>query len=313
MTGHDVTELRGVDANLVVVLDAILSETTTDGAARAAGMSPSALGSALGRLRDRLDDPVLVRSGKTFELTDHVRSLQPLVAQAMLEIRRTFDLRPTFDPLTSDRRFSIAASDYALGTMASALLTLLRDEAPGVSIDFSPLGDVEPVDLLRRDVVIAGAGAAVPGKRQSLFSDGFVCLVRAGHPALVDGALDLDALATVPYLQVVLSDRIVTVPDDTLASAGVAPNVAMTTSGFLTVPFLLEGTDLYGIVPARLADAYAELLGLTVAQTPLPRATLVESVYWHPSKSADPALRWLIDILRRTAEIVEFGPEASDH
>jgi len=48
-------------------------------------------------------------------------------------------------------------------------------------------------------------------------------------------------------------------------------------------------------------------LGLVIAETPLPRSTLIEAVFWHPSKSSDPALRWLVSILRKTAEVVEFG------
>ena len=85
----------------------------------------------------------------------------------------------------------------------------------------------------------------------------------------------------------------------------------MTTSGFLTVPFFLEGTDMYAFVPSRLAEHYAEQLGLTVAQTQVPRATLIEAVYWHPSKSSDPAVQWFIGILRKAAELVEFGDETS--
>ena len=303
------TDLRSIDANLVVVLDAILSKRSITAAADAVGLTQPAVTSALTRLRRLLDDPLIVRSGREFELTERARSLLPLVAEAMVQVGRTFDIRPAFDPATSDRRFSIAASDYVLETMTSRLLSVLDHEAPHVSVEFTALGEVEPVDLLRRDVVIAGAGRAVPGKRQSLFSDTFVCLIRTGHTRLDGGALSIDALSEIPYLQVVLSENIVTVADDALAAAGVIPRVAMTTSGFLTVPFFLEGTDMYAFVPSRLAEHYAEQLGLTVAQTQVPRATLIEAVYWHPSKSSDPAVQWFIRILRKAAELVEFGEE----
>ena len=66
---------------------------------------------------------------------------------------------------------------------------------------------------------------------------------------------------------------------------------------------------MYAFVPSRLAEHYAEQLGLTVAQTQVPRATLIEAVYWHPSKSSDPAVQWFIRILRKAAELVEFGEE----
>src|SRR5690606_14093043 len=100
-------------------------------------------------------------------------------------IEHTLNVRPLFDPATSDRRFRLAASDYALSVMTAPLLRLLEERAPGVAVDFSPLNQFEPVDLLRDDVVGAQAGGrGIPGKHQSLFSDSMSCIVRHDHPRL---------------------------------------------------------------------------------------------------------------------------------
>jgi DNA-binding transcriptional LysR family regulator len=64
---------------------------------------------------------------------------------------------------------------------------------------------------------------------------------------------------------------------------------------------------MYGLVPERIANEYSERLGLVVAETPLKVPVLIESVHWHPSKSGDPALKWLIGMLRKAAEEIEFG------
>jgi DNA-binding transcriptional LysR family regulator len=63
------------------------------------------------------------------------------------------------------------------------------------------------------------------------------------------------------------------------------------------------------MVPSRVAELYADELGLVIVDAPVPRSTLVEAAYWHPSKTSDPALRWLVAILRKTAERVEFATE----
>ena len=89
------------------------------------------------------------------------------------------------------------------------------------------------------------------------------------------------------------------------------PRAAMTVPGFLPMPFVIAGTDMYGFVPARVAERYAPDLGLVVAETPLSHRTLVEVAYWHPSKTDDPALRWLIGILRKTAERIEFDADTA--
>jgi DNA-binding transcriptional LysR family regulator len=304
-----VDDLRGVDINLLVVLDAVLSERSLTRAADILGTSQPTVSGAVAKLRTMLDDPLLVRSGRLSELTPRAEALQPVVRAALDEIDRTLNLRPMFDPLASARHFRLAASDYALSVMTAPLLAVLEQAAPHITIDFGPLSNFEAVDLLRDDVVVASAARGVPGKHQALFSDTIVCIVRSGHPALVDGTLSLEHLATLPYVQVAFGDGIVMYADDSLASAGVSPRVARTVPGFLPVPFTVAGSDRYGFVPERVADRYAAELGLEVARIPISLPVLVEAAFWHPSRNDDPALRWLVSILREVAERVEFADD----
>lgn len=305
------TDLRNIDVNLVVVLDAILTERSLTRAGEAIGMTQPAVSGALSKLRKLVDDPLLVRNGRSFDLTPKAKELQPLVSDALKEVGRTFNLRPEFDPLTSDRRFRLWASDYVLATMTGTLLRILEEEAPGTSVEFGTLTDtqVTPIDLLRTDVVVTSANRGIPGKRQALFSDSFVCIISKTHPRLSRGHLTLSDLADLPFVRVDFGEGIVTIPDDALAAAGVDPQIAMTVPGFLSVPFMVQGSDMWGMVQARVAELYAEQLGLMIVDTPVPRSNLIEAAFWHPSKTSDPALRWLVAILRKTAERVEFATE----
>lgn len=309
------TDLRRVDVNLIVVLDAILTEKNLTRAGELIGMTQPAVSGALARLRQQFDDPILVRAGRGFELTAKGEELVPLVHDAMVEISRTLELLPTFDPLTSTRTFLISASDYLLSQMTSSLLLLLEREAPGINVEFDALPSdttVEPTDLLRRDVFIVGTGRGVPGKRQSLFSDRFVCIVDATNPRLRNGSLSLTDLADLRHVHSSFGHRVHTHIDDMLEAAGITPRIGLSVQGFLPVPFMVSGTTMVGHVPERLAHQYREQLGLVIAQTPLSAMTLVEAAHWHPSKTEDPAIKWLVGMLRKAAELVEFGAEGSD-
>lgn len=66
-------DLRRIDVNLIVVLDAILAERNLTRAGDAVGLSQSAVSGALNRLRQQYSDELLVRSGRGFELTDKAR------------------------------------------------------------------------------------------------------------------------------------------------------------------------------------------------------------------------------------------------
>src|SRR5690606_18483551 len=57
-------QLSGIDLTLLVVLDALLQERSVSRAAQRVGLSASAMSHALARLRDVLDDPILIRSGR---------------------------------------------------------------------------------------------------------------------------------------------------------------------------------------------------------------------------------------------------------
>ena len=306
------TDLRKVDINLIVILDAILTEKNLTRAGELVGMTQPSVSGALARLRQQFDDPLLVRSGRNFELTPKAQELAPLVSEAMGEIERVYDLSPTFDPATSSRTFLISASDYLLSQLTGPLLRLLDERAPGVTIEFDALPadtNVSPNDLLRRDVIISGTGRGVPGKRQSLFSDQFVCIVDGANERLRDGTLALTDLAEMQHVRSFFGHAVQTHVDDMFSAAGITPRIAMSVQGFLPVPHTVSGTQFVGHAPERLATQSAATLGLVVATTDLNAGTLVEAAHWHPSKNSDPAIQWLVKMLRDASEVVEFGDE----
>jgi DNA-binding transcriptional LysR family regulator len=308
-----VTDVRKLDLNLVVVLDALLAERNLTRAGELVGMTQPAVSGALARLRELLGDVLLVREGRGFALTAFAESLVPAVADCMSEVHRVFEVLPEFDPATSTRTFYVSASDYVLSELTSPLLSILEREAPHTNIEFDglPMEDiVSPIDLLRRDITIAATGRGVPGKRSSLFSDRFVCVVDADNPALRDGALSLSALHGLHHVRSVFGPHASTHIDDMLSAAEITPRTAVTVQGFMQVPFTVTGTSWVGWVPERTARRYAPGLGLTIARTEIAPAVLVEAAHWHPSKSGDPALTWLVAQLRAASELVEFGDDA---
>lgn len=292
-------DLARLDANLLVAFDAILAERKLGPAGERIGMSQVAMSGALARLRRLLDDPIVIRSGKLVSLSPKAEEMRPYVRDALTEIRRTLGALGSFDPATSGRDFSIVASDYALSILASPLLTAIDAQAPGVSVTFGALPE-DPsetaTDLLRHDVVIAATGV-VPGHRRTLFTDEFVCLVSADNPRLHDGALGAEDLQELGHVVVTFGESTSTPADRALADAGIVPRRAITTHGFLVTPRLVSGTNLVTLVPGRLASSVPPELGLVVAATPLPRTELVEAAHWNPGSAADPALRWLLDVL----------------
>ena len=76
--------------------------------------------------------------------------------------------------------------------------------------------------------------------------------------------------------------------------------LAAVVAGFLSLPLLVEGTDLVAMVPRMLAaraQRGADIVVLEFAEGA--EASLVEAMYWHPSQAEDPASVWLRSVVQR--------------
>ena len=69
--------LNNLDWNLLKALRALLEHQSVTNAAQALGVTQSAMSHNLRRLRDRLDDPILVNSANGMQMTDRAKAPIP--------------------------------------------------------------------------------------------------------------------------------------------------------------------------------------------------------------------------------------------
>ena len=303
--------VRGIDFNLLVALRALLEERNVTRAGQVANMSQPTMSSALARLREHYGDELLQRTGRTYELTPLAEELLPQVAHALDTLSAALRPWESFDAATSTRRFTVSSSDYALAVLVEPLMTVIGRRAPGITVDFDPVplpGSDVLAHMLRRDLLIAAMGYDIPGRRQVVFSDRFVCVVSAGNPRLRDGRLSREDLIEMPYAAA-FGGQLNTPADAVLAEAGIAPRVEVSVHGLLALPFAVAGTDLCAFVPERLLERCPDTLDLVVAEVPLEDPELAEAAYWHPSRQADPSVQWLREVLHEVS--AGLGPAAT--
>src|SRR5215217_4782976 len=126
--------LAKVDLNLLVALDALLAERHVTRAARRVGLTQSAMSRALSRLRELLDDPLLVRTPQGMRPTPRAQALGPPLRRTLEEVEALVTGRPVFEPARSRRAFTVAAPDYSQVVMLPAVLARMAREAPGVDL-----------------------------------------------------------------------------------------------------------------------------------------------------------------------------------
>src|SRR6201984_658640 len=129
--------LKSLDLNLLVALDALLREANVSRAAMRIGLSQPAASHALQRLRDLMGDPLLVRSGARMELTPRAQALRAPLAQALDQVRGLF-IPEAFDAAQSERQFRLMMPDLAVELLMPTLMEKVTRLAPNVTIDVVP-------------------------------------------------------------------------------------------------------------------------------------------------------------------------------
>src|SRR5262245_33431200 len=89
---------RGLDLNLLVALDAVLSERSVSRAADRLFLSQPAMSNALSRLRDYFHDPLVVQQGRQLLLTPRSEALRQPVHDVLMMVEAAIVDSPEFDP-----------------------------------------------------------------------------------------------------------------------------------------------------------------------------------------------------------------------
>lgn len=293
----DPTRLTGLNFNLLVALDALLSERNVTRAARRIGITQPAMSQTLSRLRELFSDPLLVRRGRSMVLTPRAEAMLVPLSDALLSVERAVQLGMGFDPATSTRIFSVALPDLSATLMLGPLLRLIGEEAPEVRVQVEPLSISRLSEKLASgaiDLVLAvHLGSSEGLRRETLLTDHYVCLVRRGHPLARRKRVrigDYTAHGHLAYTPVGFVPPPISEAVPGFAStSGIRASVPY----LLALPEVVRRTDLVATVPRRLLSAPIDLRGVVALDAPRELPELVDSLWWHPRFDSDPAHQWL--------------------
>jgi DNA-binding transcriptional LysR family regulator len=304
--------ISGIDANLLIALNALLTERNVTRAAARVGVGQPALSHSLARLREHFNDPLLIPRGRELHLSDKALRLVEPVAVATAALANVFEERPALD-LRSARRFVVAAADlFALRFMPEVERTLRR-EAPGVVLEVRPLA-ARSTELILSDGVDLAFGVFddVPStlNQQHLFRDEFVCVVRADHPE-VGASMSLRAFTKLSHLEVAPAPnakpglRI----DRLLAAKGMERRVGTRVPYFLLAARILESNDQVLTMTHVFAEELTKVARLRIVKSPLALPPLSFSQIWLRQHDDDPTHQWLRETCARICTSGVPSPE----
>lgn len=298
------------DLKLLLTIDALLQEGNVTLAAKRLGLSTPATSHALARIRDRLNDPLLVRAGRRMVLTPRAEQLRPQVRSLVEEATRVLSAAVPFSPRDLDRTFTVFTTDHVLLVLGPTVDRILHEEAPDVSLRFLPsvIDDWIPLRDGAADLSVCILGHFPSEFRtRQLFTDRFVCVVRADHPR-AGKRLTLDEYLALDHIVVSPLGRPSHV-DSVLAERGLERRIRRIVPFFLSGLLLAATTDSILTVSHRAVELMAATLHLRILEPPLPLSAYALNLLWHPRLENEPANQWLREVFVRAA--AEAAPESS--
>jgi len=292
--------LRSVDLNLLVALDALLSERHVTRAAERVGLSQPAMSNALGRLRGMFDDELLVRTATGMRATPRAIELAEPVRQLLRQVERVLESDAGFDPESSERAFSIRMSDI----LAFLILPPLMARKPAASrmayniLHLPPADTVEALERDEIDVAISmGLDHSTSIRAEKVLSDRMVCVMRSSHP-VARRPFTFKAFLAQEYVKQSMSPTDMRFVDSVLTGRGHKRRITLTVPHWLVVPHVLKKTDLLIVMPGRLAAALNDD-ELLARDLPFDSAPFDWMMYWHRRHDQGNANCWLRDELRQ--------------
>ena len=247
--------LRSLDLNLLLVFDAVYNERHISKAATRLHLSQPTVSNALGRLRERLNDPLFERSAQGMTPTARAKALAAPIRQALDLLERGLRLDNEFDYAASDREFVIAAEDYGESVILPRFIDWLSKVAPSIRIRVRPGSGTQLRGELRDGSVDLAlnyfALQEVGYQSICVMTETLLTLSRRDHPGMAD-KLNLETYLGHPHVVVAPLTSAMPMIDLALSKRGVQRQIAVVVPHFLSMPMMVRSTKMLCTLPLRL-------------------------------------------------------------
>jgi DNA-binding transcriptional LysR family regulator len=295
--GSDIAMLniRKVDLNLLVVLDALLDERNVTRAAVRLGYTQPTISGMLTRLRHLFGDPLFVRTQRGLLATPRAEELAFPLKQLLADSHRLV-ARNEFDPASAEVTITISSNDYMQHALLVPFVGLLRSEARQIQLAIAPPIIEGLSDSLARgriDLAITIPEFAMSDlPSRLLYRERYVVAVRPQHPLARRAAMTVERFCSYDHVVVSPTGGSFEGPtDQALARLQLRRKVRYSVPSFLLLPEILQTDDLVALVPSRLLRENDKRLVVVKPPVAIPGFDVI--AVWHPRVDREPTHRWL--------------------
>jgi DNA-binding transcriptional LysR family regulator len=290
--------LRGLDLNLLVPLQALLEERSVTRAGLRVHLSQPAMSRVFERLREAFSDDLLTRSGKKYALTPRAAALLEELTLLLPKVESLWQEKP-FRPASATGCLKLAMTDQMTALLLPDLITTMSRETLNVDLQIVQWHDTSFQDLLagQLDLVVSPLTAPFPLLVERILPERFVCLVSRSHP-LRKKSLTLAQYLSEKHIILEVEPGIQTLVDRPLSELGKRRKAALRLPFYVLALDAVENTSLVLTIPERLAIRRMDPRKTRLVEAPKEIPPYYQTMSWSDRLNTDPLHSWFRDCLR---------------
>lgn len=304
---------RRLDLNLLVALDALLTETSVSRAAARLCLGQPAMSHALARLRAIFGDELLYREGSGMRLTARARALAPGLRRVLEDTLALTRESLPFDPARAEGQVRLALNDPLEALLLPGIMARIRAAAPGLLLSVQPIPASRQLEELDRGEISLALGY-FPHIREmhqleTLYRSRFHWVYNP-HLLPVPEAASLAEMVAFPHIHTTYTGETPGMLDRALASRGLTRRVVAHTATPLSIPFVVKRSPLIAVLPDLITRLFANHQDLRMVPVDLPELVLPVGLLSHRRDQGEPLIGFVARQITESAREL-FGQGTS--
>lgn len=245
-----------IKIELIPIFVTIMETLSLTETAKRHGVTQSAVSHSLKKLREQLNDDLVIREGNRLTPTVKAEQMYPQLKKWIGELNHIVDA-VEFNPKSSEKIFYIATTDLIEQLYLPKIILYLKKHAPFISIRiirWSPGQIYAQLNNSEIDLAIGVGNFEYPNLMQKvLYKEVFSSAVKIGHPIL-NGKITVESFLAYPHTMTSSGDREKGIVDIALEKINRKRVLSHTVANFSSAPYIVENSDCILTAPRRFLE-----------------------------------------------------------
>ncbi|MGO3743185.1 LysR substrate-binding domain-containing protein [Kerstersia sp.] len=275
-------------------LAAMLEVRNLSRAAKLLGASQPALSRHLAQFREALGDPLMVRRGREYVLTERGQALLEPLREVLTGLER-LSSPSEFSPASCERRFCLAGSDYVAQYILPGLLHDLALQAPGVSVEFR-IWQADRYDWLEDGKVdlVTSMLEETPADYHGrvLGEDAPVCCMSAAHPLARQERISQAQYLAWPHVMISMGGDKDSFVDAHLRRQHLRRNLKLSVPFYSAALSVIQQSEMLLTLPEHIARQWSQQAAVCARPLSFIEHRFRYWMVWHSRIQRSPEQQW---------------------